>query len=81
MTEEDAVGFADAMRVGLHGVTRRVWGRRGVKVYQRRQIVYQWRYLVLAVDGRSGSIWWTWDGTMRADDLLPAVDAVAPSRP
>jgi hypothetical protein len=75
------VGFADEMRVGLHGVTRRVWGRRGLKVYQRRQIVYQWRYLVLAVDGRSGRLWWTWDGTMQAADLLPAIDALKDQTP
>jgi hypothetical protein len=81
VTEEDAVGFADEMRVGLHGATRRVWGRRGVKVYQRRQIVYQWRYLVLAVDGRSGKLWWTWDETMRAADLLPAIEALKEQTP
>ena len=81
MTEEDAVGFADEMRVGLHGTTRRVWGRRGVKVVQRRQIRYEWRYLVLAVDGRSGRLWWTWDETMRAEDLLPAVDALREQTP
>ena len=81
MTEEDAVGFADEMRVGLHGTTRRVWGRRGVKVVQRLQILYQWRYLVLAVDGRSGGIWWTWDETMQAADLLPAIDALKEQTP
>lgn len=75
------MGFADEMRVGLRGVTRRVWGRRGVKVRQRLQLVYQWRYLVLAVDGRTGALWWTWDETMRAEDLLPAVDAVREQTP
>jgi transposase len=81
VTEEDAVGFADEMRVGLHGVTRRVWGRRGVKVVQRLQIRYEWRYLVLAVDGRTGRLWWTWEETMRAEDLLPAVDALKEQTP
>jgi len=86
VTGEDAVGFADEMRVGLHGVTRRVWGRRGVKVYQRLQIVYRWRYLVLAVDGRSGRLWRVpacgcWDETMQAADLLPAVDALKDQTP
>lgn len=81
MTGEDAVGFADEMRVGLHGTTRRVWGRRGVKVVQPLQIVYRWRYLVLAVDGRNGHLWWTWEETMRAADLLPAVDALKEQTP
>ena len=35
VTKETALGFADEMRVGLRGMVRRVWGRRGVKVRQR----------------------------------------------
>jgi hypothetical protein len=81
VTAGDAVGFADEMRVGLHGTTRRVWGRRGVKVYQPVQITYEWRYLVLAVDGRRGRLWWTWDATMQAADLLPAIDALREQSP
>ena len=61
------------MRVGLHGTVRRVWGRRGVKVRQRVQFTYTWRYLVLVVDGRSGRIWWNWNATMQADELIPLV--------
>jgi DDE superfamily endonuclease len=61
------------MRVGLHGTVRRVWGRRGVKVRQRVQFKYRWRYLVLAVDGRSGRIWWNWNETMQANELIPLV--------
>ena len=38
ITAERAVGWADEMRVGLMGTTRRVWGRRGVKVRQRLQL-------------------------------------------
>ena len=75
------MGFADEMRVGLHGTTRRVWGRRGTKVVQPLQITYEWRYLVLAVDGRAGRLWWTWDETMQAADLLAAVDALKDQTP
>jgi hypothetical protein len=67
------VGFGDEMRVGLHGTVRRVWGRRGVKVRQRVQVTYQWRYLVLVVDGRTGTLWWNWTATMQADELIPLV--------
>jgi hypothetical protein len=35
------VGFADEQRIGLLGTTRRVWGRRGVKVRQRLQLRYE----------------------------------------
>jgi hypothetical protein len=52
-----------------------------VKVVQRVQIVYRWRYLVLAVDGRSGRLWWTWSATLRACDLLPAIDAIKEQTP
>ena len=73
LTRASCVGFSDEMRVGLHGTVRRVWGRRGVKVRQRVQFSYKWRYLVLVVDGRAGHIWWTWNATMQADELIPVV--------
>src|SRR5947207_1351677 len=65
------VGFADELRLGLRGTTRRVWGRRGVKVRQRLQLRYDWCYLVLAVDARAGTLWWGWVPTMRAQELPP----------
>jgi transposase len=65
------VGFADELRPGLRGTTRRVWGRRGVKVRQRLQLRYDWCYLVLAVDARAGTLWWGWVPTMRAQELPP----------
>ena len=60
MTSETVLGFADEMRVGLRGMVRRIWGRRGVKVVQRVQLAYRWMYLFLAVDGRRGRVSWTW---------------------
>lgn len=39
------------MRVGLRGMVRRAWGRRGVKVIRRVQLAYRWMYLFLVVDG------------------------------
>jgi len=54
------------MRVGLHGMVRRVWGRRGAKVRQRRQIVYEWRYLFLVVDGQQGRLFWCWMPALNA---------------
>jgi hypothetical protein len=47
-----------------------------VKVRQRLQIEYKWRYLVLAVDVRAGRVWWTWTETMQGQDLLGAVGAL-----
>ena len=76
MTAEATFGFADELRVGLRGVTRRVWGRRGVKVVQPLQLQYEWQYLFLVVDGRSGTLDWCWIDSMAGDELLAAVEGL-----
>jgi hypothetical protein len=73
VTAGSRFGFADEMRVGLRGTVRRVWGRRGVKVRQRLQLRYEWRYLFLAVDSRSGKLYWCWNDSMAADEVIGAV--------
>ena len=73
LTAVSWVGWADEMRVGLRGMVRRVWGRRGVKVRQRLQLRYAWRYLLLVVDGRTGKVWWAWTKTMKAEEVVPLV--------
>jgi len=67
--------WADEMRLGLHGRVRRVWAPRGVKVRQRVQLRYEWRYLALAVDGVAGRLWWRWLPSMRKEAVAPAVAA------
>ena len=76
LTAGARIGYADEQRIGLRGTTRRVWGRRGVKVRQRLQLRYEWAYLFAAVDARAGRIWWDWLETMRAADLRPVLAAV-----
>ena len=76
MTSETAFGFADEMRVGLRGMVRRVWGRRGVKVRQRVQLVYEWMYLFLAVDGRRGTLLWSWIDSMKSERIAAAVNGL-----
>jgi hypothetical protein len=44
-----------------------------VKVRQRVQFSSTWRYLVLVVDVRAGWLWWNWNETMQADELIPLV--------
>jgi len=73
LTAARRVGHADEQRIGLRGTTRRVWGRRGVKVRQRLRLRYEWASLVAAVDARAGTIWWDWLPTMRAADLRPVI--------
>ena len=73
VTTATALGFADELRVGLRGMVRRVWGRRGVKVHQRLQLSYKWSYLFLVVDGQAGRLHWCWLDSMAGDELLAAV--------
>jgi hypothetical protein len=40
------------------------------------QLVYEWRYLVLAVDVVKGRIYWTWTETLKGQELLGAVGAL-----
>jgi transposase len=57
-------------------MVRRVWGRRGVKVRQRLQLVYEWRYLFLVVDGRKGKLHWSWIDSMKAEMVVAAVNGL-----
>jgi hypothetical protein len=63
------------MRLGLHGRVRRVWAPRGVKVRQRVQLRYEWRYLAVAVDVDRGRLWWHWTSSMRKEAIAPVVVA------
>ena len=56
LTRASRIGHADELRLGLRGTSRRVWGRRGVKVRQRLQLQYDWWYLFAAVDGQAGTV-------------------------
>lgn len=66
---------ADELRLGLRGQTRRVLAPRGIKVVQRRQLRYEWRYLLLGVDPVSGSVRWQWLERMRQEQMLPVLRA------
>jgi hypothetical protein len=78
VTLRSAFGFADEMRVGLRGMVRRVWGKRGVKVRQRLQISYEWRCLFLAVDSQAGQLFWCWLPALTAIDVRNAIRGLQP---
>ncbi len=69
------LAFADELRLGLRGLVRRVWAPRGVKIVQALELRYEWRYLVLAVDGLSGKLWWQWTVNMKSVSLAPVLSA------
>lgn len=63
--------FSDEMRFGLWGQVRKRWGVRGVSIIQPQQIVFAWRYLVLAVDVIHLDLKWTWAQRMNQICLKP----------
>ena len=67
--------LADELRLGLRGQVRRVLAPRGVKIVQRLQIEYRWRYLLLGVEPRTGALRWQWLERFRQDHLKPVLAA------
>ena len=57
-------------------MVRRVWGVRGVKVVQRLQLVYEWKYLFLVVDFARGKLEWAWIDSMSSETVARAVLSV-----
>ena len=47
-----------------------------MKVRQRVQLVYEWLYLFLVVDGRKGTLHWSWIDSMKADMMAAAVNGL-----
>ena len=75
MPEGAAVWHVDELRLGLRGQTRRVLAPRGVKVVQRLQVRYEWRYLLLAVEPHAGEVSWQWIARLRQEHLKPVLAA------
>jgi len=67
------VRHADELRLGRHGQVRRALAPRGIKVVQRRQIEYRWRWLLLGVDPLAGSLRWRWLERFRQGPLKDAL--------
>jgi hypothetical protein len=68
------IAHRDEMRLGVVGQVRRVWAPRGVQVRQRRRIVYQWRYLALAVDGDATTLRWQWVANLKQETVVKVVE-------
>jgi hypothetical protein len=67
------VVFVDEMRVGLIGQVRRRWTARGVRLCQRVERSYAWRYLQVAVDPLSGEVWWRWSARLGKEAAVAAL--------
>lgn len=78
LTRADVGLHVDEMRLGLWGQVRRRWGLRGVKLVQKVQIVFAWRYLVLGVNVVTGALKWAWVERVSQTHLIPVVQRWAP---
>ena len=52
----EGIYASDEMRVRLRGMVRRVLAPKGVKVVQPLQLKYEWVYLLLAVNPKTGEL-------------------------
>jgi transposase len=70
------ISWADEIQVGLLGQVRRRWGRCGVRLRQRVQRKRQDRSLFLAVDVRTGRIWYCWVESMQGAEFCGVVRGI-----
>ena len=61
--------WGDEMRVGLRGQVRKVWAPRGVLVSQAVQIGWSYLYVAVALDPRTGPLWWAWQKNMKGAEM------------
>jgi hypothetical protein len=79
VTQTSSFWQGDEMRFGLWGQVRRRWGRKGGKVVQPVQIVFEWPYLVLAVDVIRCELRWDWVTRMNQEQLVPVFKHWSPT--
>ena len=63
------MGGGGEMRVGLRGQVRQVWAPRGVPVSQAVQIGWSYLYVTVALDPRTGRLWWQWQKNMKGAEM------------
>ena len=57
------------MRVGLWNAVRKVWAPRGAAVSREVQINRQYAYVAVALDPRTGRLWWAWQANMKGAEM------------
>ncbi len=57
------------MRLGLRGQVRKVWAPRGVAVSQEVPSGWSYTYVAVALDPRTGRLWWTWQKNMKGEEM------------
>lgn len=64
---------ADEIQVGLLGQVRRRWGRCGSRIRQRIQRSRKYRSLFVAVEVRTGRLWYCWIASMKGEEFVGRV--------
>lgn len=67
--------FADEMRLGLPSQLRRRWFGRGVKLRQKQQMQFVWKWLYLCVEAGTGKLRWLWQSDMKKESMAAALGA------
>ena len=57
------------IRLGLRGQVRKVWTPRGVPVCQAVQIGWSYIHVAVALDPRTGQLWWAWQKNMKGEEM------------
>jgi transposase len=72
--DDSGIVWQDEMRVGLIGQVRRVWAPKGEKIRQAVEVIYEWVYLNLAVNGVKGMLYWDWKPNMKQESAIEFVE-------
>ena len=62
--------WGDEMRVGLRGQVRKVWAPRGMAVSQEVPIGWSYLFVAVALDPRTGRLWWAWQKNMKGAEMV-----------
>jgi hypothetical protein len=76
LTCGQGIGWADEIQVGLLGQVRRRWGRCGVRIRQRIQRRRTYRSLFVAVEVRTGRLWYCWLDSMKGEEFCTVVRGI-----
>lgn len=69
LTAGQGIVWGNAMRLGLWNAVRKVWAPRGTAVSREVQIGRRYTYVAVALDPRTGQLWWAWQQNMKGAEM------------
>ena len=61
--------WGDELRVGLRGRVCRVWAPRGTAVPQEVRTGWKYTCVAVAINSRTGRLWWAWQENMKGEEM------------